>query len=80
MTTAAKGRDNAWTGTPFFFLFFYLHDWERAHQLAAAGEGYAWPDITCEERKTPTIALQRQLEARLSYDPKEAPGSSLVGS
>jgi len=50
------------------------------HQLAAAGEGYAWPDITCEERKAPTIALQRQLEARLGYDPKEAPGSLLVGS
>jgi len=33
------------------FSFFYLHDWERAHQLAAAGEGYAWPDITCEEEK-----------------------------
>ncbi|EAZ98217.1 hypothetical protein [Marinobacter sp. ELB17] len=123
-----------------------LHDWEMTHHLAAAGEGYAWPDLTfasdgesiqaglkpsrgntgpvryierldawvpaneyeaavdqlvnqtlerlsnskehthlhelwqtvCEERKTPTIALQRQLEARLGYDSEEAPGSLLA--
>jgi hypothetical protein len=23
-----------------------LHDWEMTHHLAAAGEGYAWPDLT----------------------------------
>jgi len=117
------------------------HDWKMSHLLAAAGEGYAWPNLTfasdgqsiqldfqpsgggtdplrylerleawvpakqfesgvdalisrtleqlndyavqtplyqlwqtvLEERATPSLALQRQLEARLGYDPEEAP-------
>lgn len=122
-----------------------LHDWNMSHALAAAGSGYAWPDLTfasdgeniqaslrptrettgsvryierldawipaeeyeagvdefikrtleqlsseeqtalddlwqtvCDERATPSIARQRQLEARLGYDPEEAPESLLT--
>lgn len=118
-----------------------VHDWKMSHLLAAAGEGYAWPNLTfasdgqsiqldfqpnggstdslrylerleawvpakqfesgvdafidrtleqlngyaeqtplhqlwqtvLEERATPPLALQRQLEAKLGYDPEEAP-------
>lgn len=123
-----------------------LHDWKMSHSLAAAGEGYAWPDLTfssddeniqlnlkpshggtgplrylerleawvsadeyeagvddlisqtleqlnsstgptplhqlwqtvLEERASPSLALQRQLEAKLGYDPEEAPESLLI--
>ena len=123
-----------------------LHDWKMSHSLAAAGEGYAWPNLTfasdgeniqlslkptqentgslrylervdawvparsyeagvedlitntlaqldskkeqtplhelwqtiCEERANSEIALQRQLEARLGYDPEEAPEALLA--
>lgn len=118
-----------------------LHDWKMSHMLSAAGDGYAWPNLTfssdgesilvnlkpsrestgpvryierfedwlaaeeyeasvdrfiiqtleklngsakqtslhdlwqtvCEERASPVVAQQRQLEARLGYDPEEAP-------
>jgi len=120
---------------------FSLHDWKMSHTLAAAGGGYAWPNLTVvsdgenvqlnlkpsqedlgplryienldawisatdyesgidqfinrtlkqlhslgeqtalhelwqtvsEERLAPSTALQRQLEARLGYDPEDAP-------
>jgi hypothetical protein len=122
-----------------------LHDWNMSHALAAAGGGYAWPDLTfasdgesvqfnlkpswesrgpvryierldawapaeefetgvdgfinhtleqlssieqtplnelwrtvCEERAAPLLAQQRQLEAKLGYDPEEAPESLLA--
>ncbi len=123
-----------------------LHDWKMSHLLAAAGEGYAWPDLTfssdgeniylnlkpyhgstvplrylerletwvpaeeyeagvddliaqtleqlsgstrrtslhqlwqtiLEERASPSLALQRQLEAKLGYDPEEAPESLMT--
>lgn len=121
------------------------HDWNMSHRLAAAGNGYAWPNLTfisdgenihldlqpdgessgpvryierqdawvaaetyeacidqlvqqtlrqldgaceqtqlqelwhilSEERGNPAMALLRQLEARLGYDPEEAPQSLL---
>lgn len=123
-----------------------LHDWKMSHILAAAGEGYAWPNLMfssdgesiqlslkpchgraaplrylerldawvpaeqyedgvddlikqtleqlgnskgqtdlCqlwqtvqEERANPSLALTRQLEAKLGYDPEEAPESLMV--
>ena len=123
-----------------------MHDWKMSHLLAAAGEGYAWPNLTfasdgqsvqlnlkpsyentgslrylerleawvpaeqyesgvdefisrtleqlndyagqtplhqlwhtvLDERATPSLTLQRQLEARLGYDPEEAPESLMT--
>ena len=122
-----------------------FHDWHMSHALAAAGGGYAWPNLTfasdgenvqcClkpslesvgpvryierldawvpaeeyetgvdnfmnhtleqlgsieqtflselwqtvrEERASPLLAIQRQLEARLGYDQEEAPESLLA--
>lgn len=123
-----------------------LHDWKMSHTLAAAGEGYAWPNLVfssdgeniqvnlkpyhgsaeplrflerldawvpadeyeagvddlinqtlaqlsdsngrthlhqlwqtvLEERASPSLTLNRQLEAKLGYDPEEAPEPLMI--
>ena len=50
-------------------------------QLGSQAQGSVLQQLwqtTCEERNTPEIALQRMLEARLGYDPEEAPSAMMA--